>query len=71
MTRRLDWADYRFAEFAGADPRRAIAILPRAALCRYRAFSAFQGSCSTLTPMLTWFPDGERNAKTLGSGEIS
>jgi len=32
MTRRLDWADYRFAEFAGADPRRAIAILPTAAI---------------------------------------
>ncbi len=32
MTRRLDWADYRFAEFAGADPHRAIAILPTAAI---------------------------------------
>ena len=32
MTRRLDWADYRFAEFAGADPRRAIAILPTASI---------------------------------------
>lgn len=32
MTRRLDWADYRFAEFAACDPMRTIAILPTAAI---------------------------------------
>ncbi len=32
MTRRLDWADYRTAEFAGIDPMRTIAILPTAAI---------------------------------------
>jgi creatinine amidohydrolase len=32
MTRRLDWADYRFAEFAGIDPMQTIAILPTAAI---------------------------------------
>lgn len=32
MTRRLDWADCRFAEFAALDPRRAIVILPTAAI---------------------------------------
>ena len=30
--RRLDWADYRFAEFGGIDPARTIAILPTAAI---------------------------------------
>lgn len=32
MTRRFDWADYRFAEFAEADPDKVIAILPTAAI---------------------------------------
>ncbi len=32
MTRRLDWAEYRFAEFQSADPDRTIAILPTAAI---------------------------------------
>lgn len=32
MTRRLDWCDYRFAEFADADPMKTIAILPTAAI---------------------------------------
>lgn len=32
MTRRLDWCDYRFAEFAQADPDKTIAILPTAAI---------------------------------------
>lgn len=32
MTRRLDWAEYRFAEFAGCDPETVIAILPTAAI---------------------------------------
>lgn len=32
MTRRLDWCDYRFAEFADADPDKTIAILPTAAI---------------------------------------
>jgi creatinine amidohydrolase len=32
MSRRLDWAAYRAAEFAEADPMRAIAILPTAAI---------------------------------------
>lgn len=32
MTRRLDWAEYRFAEFAGIDPMETIAILPTAAI---------------------------------------
>jgi len=30
--RRLDWADYRFEEFAAIDPERTIAILPTAAI---------------------------------------
>jgi creatinine amidohydrolase len=30
--RRLDWAEYRSAEFAGLDPMRVIAILPTAAI---------------------------------------
>ncbi|MBE3637742.1 creatininase family protein [Mangrovicoccus algicola] len=30
--RRLDWAEYRFAEFAEADPEKTIAILPTAAI---------------------------------------
>lgn len=32
MTRRLDWADFRFAEFRDMDPDRTIAILPTAAI---------------------------------------
>ena len=32
MTRRLDWCDYRFAEFQDADPEKTIAILPTAAI---------------------------------------
>ena len=32
MPRRLDWADYRFAEFEGIDPEQVIAILPTAAI---------------------------------------
>jgi len=32
MTRRLDWAEYRTAEFAAIDPARTIAILPTAAI---------------------------------------
>lgn len=32
MSRRLDWADYRFAEFRACDPMRTIAILPTAAI---------------------------------------
>lgn len=32
MTRRLDWCDYRFAEFKDCDPARTIAILPTAAI---------------------------------------
>jgi len=32
MTRRLDWCDYRYAEFADADPEKTIAILPTAAI---------------------------------------
>jgi len=32
MTRRLDWCDYRFAEFADCDPANTIAILPTAAI---------------------------------------
>ena len=32
MTRRLDWAEYRFAEFGGIDPERTVAILPTAAI---------------------------------------
>lgn len=32
MTRRLDWAEYRFAEFADCDPMKTIAILPTAAI---------------------------------------
>lgn len=32
MTRRLDWADYRSAEYHGVDPMRVIAILPTAAI---------------------------------------
>lgn len=32
MSRRFDWADYRFAEFAQADPDKVIAILPTAAI---------------------------------------
>ena len=32
MTRRLDWAEYRFAEFQTADPDRTIALLPTAAI---------------------------------------
>ncbi len=32
MTRRLDWAEYRFAEFQTADLDRTIAILPTAAI---------------------------------------
>ena len=30
--RRLDWADYRFGEFAACDPARTLAILPTAAI---------------------------------------
>lgn len=32
MTRRLDWADFRAAEFAACDPLRTVAILPTAAI---------------------------------------
>jgi creatinine amidohydrolase len=32
MTRRLDWCDYRFAEFQDADPEKTIAVLPTAAI---------------------------------------
>ena len=32
MTRRLDWAAYRFAEFDGLDPERTVAVLPTAAI---------------------------------------
>jgi len=32
MNRRLDWCDYRFAEFSQADPDKTIAILPTAAI---------------------------------------
>jgi creatinine amidohydrolase len=32
MSRRLDWAQYRFAEFRSCDPMRTIAILPTAAI---------------------------------------
>ncbi|MEM8630091.1 MAG: creatininase family protein [Pseudomonadota bacterium] len=32
MTRRLDWAEYRTAEFEGLDPMKTIAILPTAAI---------------------------------------
>jgi creatinine amidohydrolase len=32
MTRRLDWAEYRFEEFDTCDPMEAIAILPTAAI---------------------------------------
>lgn len=32
MTRRYDWADYRYSEFAGLDPERVVAILPTAAI---------------------------------------
>ncbi len=32
MTRRLDWADFRAAELAAADPMRTLAILPVAAI---------------------------------------
>ncbi len=32
MTRRLDWAEYRFAEFRSCDPMQTIAILPTAAI---------------------------------------
>ena len=32
MTRRLDWADYRFAEFGATDPMTTIAVLPTAAI---------------------------------------
>jgi creatinine amidohydrolase len=32
MTRRLDWGQYRFAEFQDCDPTRTIAILPTAAI---------------------------------------
>ncbi|MFY9210689.1 MAG: creatininase family protein [Aestuariivita sp.] len=32
MSRRLDWAEYRFAEFNDIDPDRTIAILPTAAI---------------------------------------
>ncbi|MEM8553871.1 MAG: creatininase family protein [Pseudomonadota bacterium] len=32
MSRRFDWADYRFAEFAAADPQTTIAVLPTAAI---------------------------------------
>ncbi|NRB02182.1 MAG: creatininase family protein [Rhodobacteraceae bacterium] len=32
MTRRMDWADYRFAEFGEIDPMNTIAILPTAAI---------------------------------------
>jgi creatinine amidohydrolase len=32
MTRRLDWADYRFSEYEDIDPEKVIAILPTAAI---------------------------------------
>ncbi|MCR9125713.1 MAG: creatininase family protein [Rhodobacteraceae bacterium] len=32
MTRRLDWSEFRFSEFAACDPMRTIAILPTAAI---------------------------------------
>lgn len=32
MTRRFDWAEYRFTEYKGIDPEKVIAILPTAAI---------------------------------------